>query len=148
MAYVTAAAVRSVLIADPTDAANTPAELTDAAIADKIAAAQAQVDAALSRRYPVPFTAPPDLVVHLTAAIAAWLVTLTYRRSVDVPESDPVALRYRWAADQLAALASGAVELPDTTTGDGGTPAAPTGPRVINTVPRVFTLTDFGLREA
>lgn len=143
MPYATAGQVRAVLVPDPAAPAGSPGELDDGALAERVAAASAQVDAALSARYLVPFTDPcPRLIADITAAIAAWLAALTYRRSVDIEERDPLQLRYVWATDLLKAIAAGAADLPV----DPNAPAtAPHGAAVRNTVPALFGLDDFGL---
>lgn len=113
MAYAVADDVRRVLTPDPQVATGTPAELTDAVLTERIAAASAQVDAALAGRYAVPFTGEvPRLVHDIVVALASWLAALTYRRSVDISATDPLQLRYQWATDLLAQLARGALDLP------------------------------------
>lgn len=144
MPYATPAQVRAVLIPDSTDPAGSPAELVDAVLAERVAAASAQVDAALSARYTVPFGDPcPRLVTDITVAIAGWLAALTYRRSVDVEGKDPVTLRYRWAADLLKALTAGTADLPEA----DAPPAAVGGGSVVNRQPTMFGLGSVGLTD-
>lgn len=141
MPYAEPDQVRAVLVPDLSESGGSPAELSDAVLAERVAAASAQVDAALSARYLVPFTVPPRLVVDITVAIASWLAALTYRRSVDVEERDPLQLRYQWATDLLKAIAAGAADLPV----DPVTSPANHGAAVVNTVPDLFGPDDFGL---
>lgn len=65
MAYCTAENVRVRLPALAEDVDR------DAVIAEAIAAAQAEVDSALVGRYTVPFDPVPNIIVHITADLAA-----------------------------------------------------------------------------
>lgn len=112
MAYATPAQVRDAVAPDPTDVSGTPGELPDPVLAGRVATASAQVDAALNDRYLVPFAVPPQLIVDITIGIAGYLAALTYRKSVDLPVTDPIYLRYVWATGMLKDLRTGAANLP------------------------------------
>lgn len=148
MPYATPDDVRGVLAPDPTLPNGTPGELSDATLDERIAAASAQVDSALTARYTVPFLDPaPRLVKDITVAIAAWLAALTYRRSVDITATDPLTLRYQWALGLLGALAKGDADLPPSGNdpGDSPPPANRSGV-AINPYPyELFPLSQFGL---
>lgn len=145
MPYATADQVRAVLAPDPALPSGTPGELSDDALDERIAAASAQVDAALSARYTVPFADPaPGLVGHITVAIASWLAALTHRRSVDITATDPLMLRYQWATGLLGALAKGDADLPGT--GGGDEPAHHRGAVVVQPYAgELFPMDNLGL---
>lgn len=142
MSYATPDQVRGVLTLDPEAPLGTAAELGDPALTEHISAAAAEVDASLCARYQVPFDPTPRLVGDITVAIAAYLATLTYRRTVDLTEKDPVYLRYQWAKELLAKLQSGELDLPEE---NGIEPSSQRGQHVVNTVPSMFGLRDFDL---
>ena len=149
MPYAVPDDVRGVLAPDPQVSAGTPGELSDPVLAERIATAAAQVDAALSGRYRVPFVdgQVPALVRDITIAIASWLAALTYRKSVDIQPNDPLQLRYQWATGLLAQLGSGAADLPGATP-DGPPPAGHRGGVVIQPYGgEMFPLGSFGLTD-
>jgi phage gp36-like protein len=114
VAYLTPAELRTVLNPDG-DASDTgsAAGMSDAELNVAIADAQAEVDGKLSARTGVPLTTPlPTLILRIVRDIAAYLATLTDRRSDPLAPADPVALRYQAAEALLAGLSSGAVPLP------------------------------------
>ncbi len=141
--YATAQQVRDVM-ADPDGAVSgTPGLLSDAVLLERVATAESQVDAAVSIRYVVPFPDPvPQLIVDITIAIASYLAALTYRKSLDLPATDPAALRYAWALSMLKALSTGDANIPN-----GPSPIQrPQGAYARNTYDgRLFTQGDFGL---
>jgi len=113
--YATPTQVRAVLARDSTVPGGTAAELGDAPIQAAIDLAQADIDARLTARYTVPWAPPvPPIVVSLTVAIAAYHADLTHRQGQEVPATDPVVLRYKWAIDFLLLLASGVADIPST----------------------------------
>lgn len=148
MPYALPADVRGVLAPDPTVPGGTPAELADDPLTERIAAASAQIDAALNHRYTVPFPdgQVPRLVHDLTIAIGAWLAALTWRRSVDLTTGDPLTLRYQWATGLLTQLAKGDIDLPDIPGTTPPEPARNRGAAVVQPYDgEMFPLDDFGL---
>lgn len=149
MPYAVPDDVRGVLAPDLTVPGGTPAELADDTLTERITAAAAQVDASLAARYNVPFpdTAIPRLVKDLTVAIAAYLASLTWRRSVDLTTGDPLVLRYQWATGLLTALSKGEIDLPDI---PGTTePVKQRGATVVQPYDgEMFQLRNFGLAVA
>lgn len=148
MVYCTVEEVRGVLARDVLEAIGTAATLLDADILDyQITSAAAEVDGRLGGRYKVPFPDPaPALVKSLTVDVAAYLATLTYRQSVDLEPTDPVALRYARAQALFKGIADGSVDLPGAVVpGDGG--AQPTGIATVRNpyVGQLFGATDFDL---
>lgn len=125
--YVTAEDVRNVLAPDGANDESTAAQMDDDALEREIVRAQAEVDGHLRDRYDVPLDDPPVLVEAITADIAAYLATLTHRRSGTLDENDVVWLRYSRASALLERLGSGAMDLE----GDGAD-ALTTEPVVIN----------------
>lgn len=148
MPYALPADVRGVLAPDPAFPAGTAGELSDESLARCIATAAAQVDVALTARYEVPFPDPaPRLVADISVAIASWLASLTYRKSVDITANDPIQLRYQWATGLLAQLAKGELDLPGTTP-EGPTPTPRRAAKVIQPYRgEMFPLDSFGLTD-
>lgn len=98
---------------------------TDEAYADAIIEAQGTIDAHVKGRYNIietelitdPPTVPvvtvaPAPVRQWTRDVAAYLLTLTYKRNVDMSENDPIRLRYQHVMSQLADVRSGVLDLP------------------------------------
>jgi phage gp36-like protein len=144
--YTDADAVRIILARDLNQIDGTAASLTDEAIADAIAEAQARVDTRLSGQYDVPFTEPfPAMVMVITRDIAAWLAHLTFREVRDLTsELDPVHLRYKAAEALLIDLQNGKTTLPDAPGSDPGESGKAS--IVINeTSSDLFTECDFNL---
>lgn len=144
--YVAVPAVREVVSRDPFRPQNTAAALTDGQIEAAIVNAQAEVDARLRGRYPVPFDPVPALVASITLDVAAWLVTLLYREQKDIPDGDPAIRRYERAQCLLRDIATGMADLD---AGDGGAPAPRTGGGLGPAIPRrdgdLFGAANFGL---
>lgn len=61
----------------------------------------------------VPVDVAHPLFRFISRDIAAYLATLTWKKNKDVPEEDPVRLRYGMATDLLALIRTGDVNLPD-----------------------------------
>lgn len=115
--YCTPDEVRHVLAAgaDEIDTAETAASLGDSALAGAIEDAQNEVDGKLAARYSgIPFVAAdvPPIVKSITMNIAAYLATLTFRRTLDMTDQDPVSLRYARAEANLTAIVKGQMDLP------------------------------------
>lgn len=151
MPYCTADEVRGVLARDVLDLVGTAGSLADVDLLDyHVGAAQAEVDARLANRYVTPFTDPaPALVKSLTVDVAAYLATLTYRQSVDLEPTDPVALRYARAQDLFKGIANGSVDLPGAQVpGDGGASSSGTVTVRNPYVGKLFDPDDLGLGYA
>lgn len=67
----------------------------------------------------VGFTAAPDPVRRWTRDIAAYLGALTFRKNKDLPEDDPIRLRFNMAMDLLKQVLSGTLVLPLPVNEDG-----------------------------
>jgi phage gp36-like protein len=144
--YTDKDAVRIILARDLDQVDGTAASLTDEAIDDAIAEAQARVDTRLSGNYDVPFeNTIPAMVVVITRDIAAWLAHLTFREVRDLnSELDPVHLRYKAAESLLIDLQNGRTTLPDVPGADPGESGKAS--IVINeTTSDLFTECDFNL---
>lgn len=100
---------------DTTTAASfNPAQLTDA-----INEADAIIDTHLSLVYAIPQSDEDPLVAvppvrWWSRDIAAYLATLTFKRSKDIPADEPIRLRFNLIMAQLVAIRDGkaAVDLP------------------------------------
>lgn len=127
--YSTVYDVRNALTpgANPDDQ-STASGLEDIQIQDAIAEADGVIDSYLSGLYVIPddvagfIPGEPDPIAVLTAPypvrwysrdIAAWLITLTFKRNKDVPPDDPIRLRYNMAMMLLKRLADGEATLPN-----------------------------------
>jgi len=114
--------------ADETDA-STASSLPDWQIDDAIEEAEGIVDSYVSMRYTIPVseieeTNPEDPgetwiwmvapvpIRGLTRDVAAYLSALTYRRSKDMEEDDPIRLRYAVALSLLTAIRDRTASLP------------------------------------
>lgn len=100
---------------DPT----TGAGLSDEQIDDAIRQADSRINGYLPTGYVVPTeTVENGLVVAIapfrywSRDIAAYLATLTYKRNKDVPQDEPVRLRYTDAMGDLILVSRGTFELP------------------------------------
>lgn len=119
----------------------TAASLTDGQIEDAINEAEGLINLYVSARYQVPVIeveqsndaeppvmvavdVAPDPVRGFTRNIAAYLSALTFRKNKDLPEDDPIRLRYRLTLDALTMIRDSKADLPDDfdlpTGGDSG----------------------------
>lgn len=118
-----------------------PTQLDDWQIEDAIAEAEGQVMTYIGARYTVTpvstevenpdsvdetwtVQVAPSPVRGWTRNVAAWLVSLTYRRSKDIGEDDPIRLRYNMTLDLLKDVRDGKSDLAlpgvnDTSNGSG-----------------------------
>jgi phage gp36-like protein len=110
---------------DPT----TSAGLSDEQIDDAINQADARIRGYLPAGYVVPMmtlennlTVATPIIRYWSRDIAAYLATLTFNRSMDVPQDEPVRLRYNDAMADLMLVAKGMFELPPET-GDTALPS-------------------------
>lgn len=111
--YSSPADVRNALTpgADEADQ-TTAASFANAQIEDAIKEADGMIDTYLSGRFGIP-TDPdvPTVAVYPVRAwsrdIAAYLATLTYRKSKDLQPDDPIRLRFLWVIDVLEKIAAG-----------------------------------------
>lgn len=107
--YSTAELVRNALT--PTGVAGTAAVLSDPQLADAIAEADQLIDSYIGARYAVPVqpvtgVIPPP-VGSWSRDIAAYLATLTWRRSQDITDNDPVVRRYKLTMQALTDVRDG-----------------------------------------
>lgn len=110
MAYSNREDVRRLLVGARGDDGNrTPDVLDNDQIDDDIANADAQIDAALNRRYEVPFTTPiPAMVKFMSIDIASYLADMRFRGSREYSgTTHPFQLRYDRARRLLDDLGSG-----------------------------------------
>lgn len=98
---------------------STGAGLSDEQIDDAIRQADSRINGYLPSDYIVPTeTLENTLIVstppfrYWSRDIAAYLATLTYRRSKDLSQDDPVRLRYQDTMLELGLVAKGVFELP------------------------------------
>ena len=131
--YCTVADVRNALTpgGDASRPGGTAASLEDPQIEDAIREADGIIDMHLSLRYKVPMlelseilTDDNDVEVTVTYIvgqqparywsrnIAAYLATLTFSRNRNMPEDEPVRLRYNQTMAQLIAVRDGRANLP------------------------------------
>lgn len=143
MAYSTPAMVRKALALTsdgslPATPTNTAADLPDEQLTDAIAEADSEIDSYLGNFYAVPVAANPDGSVpgplsFWSRNIAAYNATMTFRGSLDFPDTDPVARRYKDTLAALQKVAAGQIklQLPDNATGNAAASAgAPYNPYV------------------
>lgn len=121
-AYTSVLAVRRVLSPDGSQdpTLGTAASLSDTELEEAIEEAAAEINSRVAARYTLPFNEIPPLIEKLNRDIAAYLATLTYRRSDPIDPNDPVQKRYDRAQAMLARIESGKTEL---TTEEAGSPA-------------------------
>jgi phage gp36-like protein len=93
-----------------TSGSNTAADLPDPAITDAIAEASAEVDAYIGGPYAVS-EAVPAVIKFWTRNIAAYMATLTWRKSMAILPTDPVAIRYTNTIAMLILAQSATSEL-------------------------------------
>lgn len=97
------------------DDVTTAASFEDDQITDAIKEADGMIDTYLSGRFGIPTdpdaTPPSSVAVYPVRAwsrdIAAYLATLTYRKSKDLQPDDPVRLRFNWVIGVLEKIAAG-----------------------------------------
>lgn len=98
----------------------TAAAVEDNQIQDAIAEADGIISVHIASRYEIPLdmTATPPGVVAVSPVrwwsrtIAAYLITLTYKRGKDVPEDEPARLRYDEVMKMLEGISKGDISLP------------------------------------
>jgi hypothetical protein len=105
MSYSQPADVRAALVpgggsSPPVPSSNTAADLTDPELQDAIAQADATIDGRIGAAYAASETVPP-IVKYWSRDIAAYLATLTFRKSKDIAPDDPVRLRYAFVMGQI-----------------------------------------------
>lgn len=147
MAYSTAELVRNALT--PTGVGGTAAVLPDSQLVDAIEEADQLIDSYIGARYAVPVQpvsgATPPPVGSWSRDIAAYLATLTWRRSQDITDNDPVVRRYKMTLQALTDVRDGKNSLP-LPSSDGQTQdASGAGPVINRYVGNLFTVRDFDL---
>jgi phage gp36-like protein len=122
--YCTVFDVRNALTPGAVADATTAASLDDAQITDAINEADSRINTYLPSDYTVPqtsvqqgdpvatFVVAPDIIRFWSRDIAAYLATLTYKKHMNVPEDDPVRLRYEMAMEALRLAKDGKITLP------------------------------------
>lgn len=132
-----------------TDDRTTAASLSDAQLVDAVKQADGMIDAHLSTRYTIPQDEDNPLVAvdpirWWSRDIAAYLATLTFKRNKDVPQDDPIRLRFNLAMSTLIAVRDGKANLDLPPVGGEGTDIT-----VVNLYEgRLFGPEDFGLSPA
>lgn len=121
-AYTEWETVRDVLAPDG-DLDGTAASLGQVMIEEAIERISARIDTFLTRRYSVPLIDPVPGIIHdIATDIAAYDLTLSYYKGVDIQDADPVIRRYRDARGMLGQLSTGllVIDVPgaDTTVDD------------------------------
>src|SRR5688500_4571406 len=112
--YTDVARVRALLARHVDSRPGTAGSIEESELELAIRAARTTIDAKLGVAYSVPFNPIPALIRDIATALAAWDADLTFREVRDYSsELNPVLLRYKWATDMLADLASGKAVLPD-----------------------------------
>lgn len=112
MNYCSTDDVRLALVDDGVSSGtNTGADLDDITVNDAIAEASTIVDSYIGGPYAVSDTVP-NVVVYWTRDVAAFLATLTWRKSKDMTAWDPVYLRYQQAIGRLAGIITGTTAFP------------------------------------
>jgi phage gp36-like protein len=111
MPYTDVDSVRAVLAPDGvTD--GTAASLSDEVFTETIERVSNRVDTYLARRYRLPIPEPvPSILKDLATDVAAYDLTLSYYKSTDISDMDPVVRRYRDARAILTQLSSGLMNL-------------------------------------
>lgn len=111
MAYTDRDAVRGVLAPDGVED-GTAASLGDSEVDEAIDRVSARIDTFLRRRYTVPLADPaPDIIRDIATDIAAYDLTLSYYKTTDITDQDPVIRRYRDARGMLGQLSTGLLVL-------------------------------------
>jgi len=110
---------------------NTAADMDDPHIEEAINSADERINSYIGERYVtpvVPLPEPPDYpdgLVFLSRDLACYFATLTWRKSKDLTNDDPVARRYVDAMALLTLIARGQASLPiPPNTGDTGNQGA------------------------
>lgn len=144
MAFSTASSVRDALApGGEADSNTTAASLDNVQLEDAIAEADATIKAHLHTRYDLTEPVANPIVKFWSRNIAAYLATLTFRKSNDLPEDDPVRLRYEATMSALSDAADGSLklEIPAVTTNEDDV-------TVVNRYEGVlFAPQDFGLTK-
>lgn len=141
----------------------TAASFDDWQIEDGIEQAEGIVNAHVLTRYTIPtseievedpdnpgntwvFMVAPSPVRGWARDIAAWLVSLTFRKSKDIGEDDPIRLRYEAAIDMLEAIRDRKATLPGSVFPPVDEAESQVGVSVFNLYEgRLFGPEDFGL---
>lgn len=138
MAYSTPASVRKALVPTsdgslPATPTNTAADLPDEQLSDAIAEADSEVDSYLGNFYAVPVAlntdgTAPGPIGFWSRNIAAYNATLAYRGSLDFPDTDPIARRYKDTLAALQKVAAGQIKLQLTDNSSGNAAAIASTP--------------------
>ena len=77
-----------------------------------------QVNAALTKRYDVPFSDPPAVINGITNDLAAFKISRSYQTTISADENQNILAMRKDAKEILAALSSGDYDLPGLTSKD------------------------------
>lgn len=131
MPYSTPADVRTAVASplnpddEPITTTHTAADLPNTTLLDAIAEADATIDEYLSGGYVTPVAEVDSLTPHpvdyWSRNIAAYLATLTHRKSKDIGDNDPIVRRYTATMGALTAIRDrkAFIKLPEIDAGTG-----------------------------
>ena len=115
MAYSTVEEVRQLVLIGRREESSrneTPNELDNDQIEYAISSADAQIEAALRKRYTMPLTVPvPALVRNMSIEIASYLCHLIFLGSTPIADESPAARRYDRARRMLEDIKFGRLEI-------------------------------------
>lgn len=121
MAYSTPEMGRKALVpssdgSQPQTPTNTAADLGDDQWLDAIAEADSEIDAMIGRFYKTPVDPgvgdiAPQPINFWSRNIAAYKATLSYRKTQDLSDRDPVTLRYQATMDALRMVNQGTAKI-------------------------------------
>lgn len=127
-------------VAGTDSGSGTCAQMNDPFLQDAIGRASSRVSAYTGEDYDP--SEVPDLVAGLTVQLATYYATLTYRKSMDLSATDPIALGYADAMATLRAISTGQVQVSPAQPQEPPVAPQPSVPRVVNTIPAVFSGSD------
>jgi len=137
----------------PQPPSNTAADMSNVALQDAIAEADSTIDAYIGGRYVTPVDLVAGVVPHpldyWSRNIAAYNATLSWRKSQDFADTDPMARRYKATMAALSAVQAGKAVLPGglpTNQGEGSSDGA--GSPYEQYIGTMFEPEDFGLYPA
>jgi phage gp36-like protein len=160
VAYSTVISVRTAVSPDvpqegfdnpPSTPTHTAADLSNGTLTDAIAEADATIDSYLANRYVTPVDTTngvPHPIDFWSRNIAAYLATLTYRKSKDVSVDDPIVRRYTATMQALTSVQRNlaSLPLPELSTSSEGPEAA--GDAINQYSGHLFDSVEFDLEAA
>jgi phage gp36-like protein len=146
MALATVDAVRAALNPDGGDGdLGSAAGMSTSALDKACAQADQEVLGRIRNRYPAMPAPAPDMLIDIAVDIAAYLATLTERRSDPVVPGHPVLLRYTRAQQLLAQIASGTIQLTGIETADSQAASDPASANPVDG--QMFSPRDVGMHR-